>query len=456
MIKDFKIIYLSFIKYSLLILLLLSAILFFYGSFIEGFKIWLTRSILNDSAINQLNTYGYKYKDLNLIYVSLLVYVLECFLLFFLKVKNIVKNLLLSSVMLWIFLNVTNVVPLGDHIPWVKSSYGSEAYLSELLASPLRHLVLIITNNIDYIGYIAPIFGFLSIYLYLSFGDNFVCGGSRLNSLFWSLSILSTPLPFLFSWYYIENPQLSIPFLLMYIGFMYAYINNHSESSMKFALLATVMLALASMVHGQNFFLAPSIPMILLCKELHHGSIAMFIKLLGRSLLIYFATICLVFILLKFLDFSIVPGNTNGGADHMMFVPLFAEDLGELNPHQMFSMAHFFEWSNIILHAAPLYFLVLILLPFYSIKINELFKESIFYQFLVILSTGYLAFIFLWNFDLGMPMDLDLMLSMSPPLFILVFVSLIKILENKKIFLIPSVFLAIALNLVFRSYISGV
>ena len=265
---------------------------------------------------------------------------------------------------------------------------------------------------------------------------------------------LASPLPFFGSFGWIENTFLSIPFSLLSIYFLIKCFQ--CQYSKYYLYISSLLLSCAILVHGENLFFlpAPFISILIIENHTHLNKIKL-LKLLS-TLLIPLITVS-IGISILYLNMIVEFGNAGGGGDQSMFVPFVHPKIDHLFRFTMFSMAHFFEIANIILHSNPLIICIFFIL--WLELIFKLFKRSSIndtankeeqlcapLEILGLYSLAFFSFITLWNFDLGFPHDIDLMLSLSAPVSLFIYAYCFAK-PNWLILVKPSIFLAAIYNL---------
>ncbi len=149
--------------------------------------------------------------------------------------------------------------------------------------------------------------------------------------------------------------------------------------------------------------------------------------------------------ILEMFGFEIIQGDLAGGGDEKRFVPL---DVSSEISFGYFSIEHIVEVANIFLVAVPfgvVYGGVRSVKAMLGKTVVSTLQEGHRIT-LTVLSLGYLSFIISYGFDLGYPVDLDLMLSMSLPLSLLILGHLASELQNARVLGIVTVVLSIVIT----------
>jgi hypothetical protein len=360
-------------------------------------------------------------------------------------------NLACSFILLVAYISFS-IVKLGDYKEWIAIASGSDIlYKSELLGN--------LTYNLAYnsglkLYYIAPIFGGITCFVYLLLGKKIIFDKVKdsYNLYFlYKLNFLSAGFSMLYYLNYVENTMLSIPFGLLYIYYAAEYLEHQNKLSR--LMVASFFLSIACLFHGQNTFLLPSLPFLILIGGLRNRNVKTILLHITASALVILSVVVVVLVILKAVGYQIESGNIYGGGDSQLFVPIFKKNATIIfTRFLMFSISHFMEISNIVLHASPATLILSALLLFNLAKRNKnYFKVNSVIVVTGITTLCYLAFIFLWNFDLGFPTDLDLMISLGFPLSIFTFSLILNISNNNKMLVFAGSIFCIFFNLIFIS-----
>lgn len=320
---------------------------------------------------------------------------------------------LLAAIWLWM-----EVRPMGDSGHWLAHAASKDLWLSEFLANYFFHLTYQLGIEFQYV---APVFGALLVLSWFSLKP--VLFEPADDGVWWlvlTFSLTSSVVMALYTRNFIENTLLSVPVLLFHLRYALHYVRTGQHLSRRYA---AVLLALAILIHGQNMFMLPAfLLLVLIYPAALPTRIA--IKVAFHTGLLIMGCIVTVILLFQLAGFNAVSGNIQGGGDGTRFIPILQSQASHFVRFLMFSPAHFVELSNIMLHVAPL----LLWIPFLLLKtrytgatswLKPLMNDSILAS-LAIYACAYLGFIFLWNFDLGYPTDLDLMVSLGVTLNIAV------------------------------------
>lgn len=310
--------------------------------------------------------------------------------------------------------------PLGDHLNCWSSARGNLINASEPGANAFYHVVYHALGP-DAVCHVGPVLGALTAYLVLSLCDRcFASTGhlhldSPLQRRACALLYLGCGTHLTFFNGYIENTQPGVPLLVLFLGNLYQYlarddhgvIGRQAWAHPRLA-IATVCLSAACFVHGQGFFLLPVLPLALWIRRLDQGhlrrGIAETLFALGVGLL----TLVVLFGVVRGLGLELITGMPLGREDDTWLVPLFR--VSSTTGMQFLDTAHLQQTANIALQATPLSLFTPLLVA--SLLLRRRIPTRP--RWLVCLpALGYVGFILLFEFDLGVPVDYDLMLSMG-------------------------------------------
>lgn len=330
-------------------------------------------------------------------------------------------NLIFSLMLLAMYFSAS-MVRLGDHQYWVDRSREPVLDKSEFLSNLLYHIIYLTNGPYDYI---APIAGFFTALTFMVLARNVI----KDNLDFAALAFLASTVNIVFFRDFIENPPLSVPFILLYANYLVKYYKQPQRGYVNI-LAAAFFLAMACLFHGQNTFISPAILLVIFLKKSNNFS--KIIRDSGFALLMATGVIFLIYSALSLTHLEIIPGNMHGGGDYQMFVPLL--EIKGYSQYTMFSLQNFSKVGNILILVSPLLLIspVTLALVFFS---KNRFQPILYNLPLTILSLGYMAFLFLWDFDLGWPTDHDLMTTMGLPLALVYTAYLISLFKNKQIIL---------------------
>lgn len=349
--------------------------------------------------------------------------------------KNIWQSYLPLLVIFFVyFYGLTNRDALGDHDLLIAHAFDPNISIAEPLAYFLYKLIIKLTENASYLNLIAPIFGIFSVLSYFMLTHK-LGGMVHIQGWIFKLALISIPLPFFYTYGYIENTQLSTPF---FIAFLWASLHYLSAKKIRVEWISWISLSLflsmAILTHGQNWFVMPSILILPFIKD---------ISLTYKNYVVKIFFSISIFLALSFVTYKIsmmqgwqfFPGSALGGGDGLRFVPLSTSELNKYATFTMFSISHAVQISSIIVFSGFYILSTPVILLHRVLKGSLLDRMNVVYTnpaviFLAITSLGYLSFIALWNFDFGFPADIDLMLTMGVSLSLSNVITINKLIEN--------------------------
>jgi len=306
----------------------------------------------------------------------------------------------------------TTPQPLGDRPAWKVLAATPELGASEILANLTYHLAFRLGGD-PATTFVAPVFGALFTFLFLHHAERLLpeISPSWLRRLLIGLGVLGAGYQLCFLRDYVENSQLSMPFLLLFLAALERFGAGSRERADRLSLeRAAGFLALAILFHGQNAFLLPALPLVARLRNRTS------LRRLLRPFLVLSGLLTAVPLLLLVAGFGIHWGNIHLGREVSLLLPLRPEAGG---PPGLFSEANLTQMADILLLASPLLPLVppvLLLLPAARRAAARHIQAS---PAFLVCALGYLGFLFLMNFSLGFHSDYDLMLTLSTPLTLL-------------------------------------
>ena len=301
----------------------------------------------------------------------------------------------------------------GDKGHWLEIAQQPVAWLSDAGANAFYNLV----TRIGGIDYSPPLYGGLTYWVVFALDR-------RLKETLWAgddsrfpwtlILYLCTPLPFLYSYGFVENPQLATPFLLLAIVTLGECVQGRRGMW-----TGSALLGVACFVHGFATFFLPVIPIAAVLRWIGQRSGNSPQRRILRDVSVGMAACAAAVVLCLMATVTVGiselhVGNVAGGMDNLRFVPLRHEDLSVWARFVMFSREHFVEFSNIVAYGLPVLLIGPVFLLFRQTRASTLVSSPISSPdaaFYASWAVGYLAFAFLWNFDLRFPTDLDLMSS---------------------------------------------
>jgi len=299
--------------------------------------------------------------------------------------------------------------PLGDHHQRVEQMGTRQLAGSEILSQLAYSLWY--RAGLD-ASLLPPVAGLLTAGLFFSLVRR-LTGDGEWPPPWWPPALYAaSAVHLVFFRGFIENTSMSIPFVLAFAGALLSYLRA-PELALRRVALASLWLTLGCAVHGQVAFLLPALPAVVLMKE--HGASGSRIRrlsvLTGTAAAVAGGVVLGVWCLVSVLGYRLVPGNMQGGGDHEMFVP-FEAPRG-FATFTFLSVNHMVRIGNILAAASPSLLLLGVWRCAREATLLRRLGPSWDLVLPAILTLAYLAFITLWNFDLGFPGDYDLMMTMA-------------------------------------------
>jgi hypothetical protein len=359
--------------------------------------------------------------------------ILGCYLAtiyIFRKSKNILLTYSVLLVILCIyFFGITSRSPLGDHDLLIAHAFNPNISIAEPISYFLYKIIIKSTGNAHNLSLISPLFGIFAVSSYFLF-THLLSKNLRIEPWIFQIALVAMPLPFFYTYGFIENTQLSTPFLILFLYFSLQFLTaKNNKFEWAYWCYLCLSLSFGILMHGQNWFVMPMIFLLPMLKD----SLPSFKIYLGKILVftILFSMLLLILYKLSTMQgWQFFPGSSLGGGDGLRFVPLYAQELNRYATFTMFSLEHTIQISTIMAFSGFYMLSIPILLlnkRFVGMKYDDryILFNSPGMQMLALASLGYISFIMLWNFDFGFPLDIDLMLTMSVPfsLFNLIIIS---------------------------------
>jgi hypothetical protein len=157
------------------------------------------------------------------------------------------------------------------------------------------------------------------------------------------------------------------------------------------------------------------------------------------------------------MGYRVIPGGVGGGGDHLLFVPV-SNITSVFERFRMFSLDHVVELSNIFVHASPSALIVALVLVYsaaapkrrrFLMNLCSDYDPAVFTT--VIITLCYLGFAFLWNFDLGYPLDVDLMISLGLTENLFMFAIVNRLFRTNRMAVLVVALAGLCFNLLFVS-----
>jgi hypothetical protein len=323
------------------------------------------------------------------------------------------RRALLAAALLALY-GTLRVGHFGDHDGHVHHAGTPILDVAEPLASWLYHAVRA-ALGVTAMQYVAPLTGAASALVWLAVGDALLRAeddrGYARKSALVALCYLASGVHLVFSVNFIEKTLLGIPFIGLYVLGLLRYGDRVQASApaVPALLAAAAALGVACLMHGQSAFLIPTLVIAIACLRGRSGWRAALRDVCAAGfLMLAMAVACLTALWLA--GFALIPGHSVGGSDASRLVPLQPID-GPTFRFVMFSMAHLVDVANILLLAAPL----ALAGPLHLLRpaAASVARDR---RLLALVSLGGVSFIACWNYDLGFPLDWDLMLTLAVPL----------------------------------------
>ncbi len=287
--------------------------------------------------------------------------------------------------------------------------------------------------------YISPFAGILAAFAYFKVLDAlFVNKNDEENLIIAALLYFGSSLHLVFFRDFVSLTQLSVAPLLASLYFAIHYCRSTTKRSDYAIFLASGCLTIATLTHAENIFLFPAIPIIIFLRRLPRKQwYALAWETFGITALIVLLCFFTGLFATK-MGFPITPGDAFGGGDGKTFVP-FGPPQTSSERFSLLSVAHAKEMGNILLVLCPLFFL-LPLIAFSSQYMKVFLQpENV---MLATMTFGYLFFIFLYNFDLGYPRNIDLMLTMGTPFLLVCTLAIVRCVSGKLRWLLVGISIA--------------
>ncbi len=296
-------------------------------------------------------------------------------------------------------------MPLGDAYLWRRHAVDGVVTWSEMGSSALYALVARVLGP-HAIEWLSPVAGVIATYCWLQVlaslrrRDEPVTRVTVLGDL---LVWMGSGVLVTFCFGFVEHTQWGVAPLLLACG-RWARYPGGALPGRDFA-VGGAWLGLAAVMHAQYAGLLVALPLLALA-NVHHRGVRAAAFDLASGLIGAGAVAAGVFAIVWLTGLRIVSGHVHGGADGNLLVPL-----GEL-----FGADHLTLVGLVLLFAAPaLAAACLVVLLSLRGALAGLRGSG-----LELLAAGYVAFVVLMQFDLGWPQDVDLMVTMSAPLSLLI------------------------------------
>jgi hypothetical protein len=325
-------------------------------------------------------------------------------------------HLLLAGILFVMHLCV-QVQPLGDYTTWSTWLRLDQAGGSELLANVVYRCVYLVFGTAG-TAYVAPVTGLLFSLAFLSFVETTfaprqdaatrvrLVGAAVLACSGWQL---------LFFRGYLENTQLSLPFLVRAMSAMVELVRRNGGTGQ--LVKCSAWLTIACLFHGMNVPMFIALVLLVVWCHRHRsmwrlGGQLLVIGVVGAGLVV--ATVCGLLLT----GFEVQAGHVQGGGDGHHFVPFVLAGLPDWYEFAMFDAAHLADVGNLCLLAAPA-MVGCVLSPWSRGARRRLLRAVARQPALTIGGLGSASLAAIYYFDLMFPRDYDLMLGMCVPLNLL-------------------------------------
>ncbi|MBL8729584.1 MAG: hypothetical protein JNM25_14210 [Planctomycetes bacterium] len=329
------------------------------------------------------------------------------------RVSRRPAHLLLAGILFAMHMSV-EVQPLGDYTIWCTWLHLDHAGSSELLANVVHRCVYAQFGTAG-TNCVAPIAGLLFSLAFLSFVES-TCGGRGVDAararLVGAAVLALSGWQLLFCRGYLENTQLSLPFLVRAMAAMVAIARGRADLGA--VVRCSAWLSLACLFHGMNVPVLIALVLVLVWRARRRPNWQ-----LGRDLGVVVAVVAgLIWLAvqgLRVAGFAVQAGHVQGGGDGRHFVPLVLAGLPHWYEFAMFDAAHLADVGNLYLQAAPALVGGVALLGSSRVR-TDLLRAIGRQPALAIAGLGSASLTSIYYFDLMFPLDYDLMLGMCVPL----------------------------------------
>jgi hypothetical protein len=372
---------------------------------------------------------------------TLQLLILGCYLATIYIFRKSKSALLTYSILLAIlsiyFFGITSLTPLGDHDLLIAHAYDPNISVAEPISYFLYKWIIKSTSDVNYLNLISPFFGIFAVSSYFLF-THLLSKNVGVEAWIFQIALIALPLPFFYTYGYIENTQLSTPFFILFLYFSLQFLTAKNDKfEWKYWCYLSINLSLAILMHGQNWFVMPMIFLLPILKD-NFLSIKKFVGKIILSTIIFLILLFILYKLSTMQGWQFFPGSSLGGGDGLRFVPLDTQELNRYATFTMFSLEHAIQISTIMVFSGFYMLAIPILL------LNRRYKDMACYRYniifnspaiklLALASLGYIGFIALWNFDFGFPLDIDLMLTMGVPFSLFNLILISKLIDKSAI-----------------------
>lgn len=297
---------------------------------------------------------------------------------------------------------LTRVQPLGDYTKWIHTAEGNLAALSDLLANVIyrgAHLL----GGATALEFVAPVCGVWFTFLFLRVADRLCARENDIVSRrFADLSCLAGSQVLLYGRGYVENTQLSLPFVLLAVLPLCDY--RIAKNPRRKILTATLWLSIGAAVHGQVIALLPAVPFVLWLAAGERTPKQRLIDFAFAAALCA-ATLGAAVGVTWLLGFYVHFGHIHP----LLFVPWSPHPLSR---YALLELTHLRFVGNLLWLASPLVAAapLMLLTPSRRKRWLDALREA---PALLVLALGYCGYTFFVLFALQFPRDFDLALSLG-------------------------------------------
>lgn len=303
------------------------------------------------------------------------------------------------------------VLGMGDGIQWRRLAVPGFIGASCPLAS-LANAMLVDWFGPRVLDWLAPVLGVVSTVVWMRASCRIV-PDTRLHRLIAAAVWVASGNMLLFHFGYVEMTQLGIPFWILALDHLVRAYGDEEHRGRR-AWHAAVHGGLAASIH--LIYMAQWLAVLVACRLLvsrARGTPAILRPCLG-GVVVVFALTCLV---IEIRGCAWFEGNIQGGFDNDYLTPILGADGSPFTAPGLLSLEHIDWIANAIALACPLLAVVAVAVALQFARCGR--RTPVPVPF-VVAACGYCAYASLYSFDLGWPIDADLMLATSPGLLLFV------------------------------------
>jgi hypothetical protein len=288
----------------------------------------------------------------------------------------------------------------GDRVIWLQFPYLNYAYLSEGLGAALQHAAHAV-GGMEGQRALPPLLGGLACFAWLRTAAALRPTTSPAARAVVGLAWLASPVVLVFGYDFVENAQAALPAALAALPALVRAADGARPDAerRRAAAVAGAWFGVSASTHGSALFVAPAVFCAIAATSRGRGRAALCDA--AAALGAFAAVVAAAFGLLAAVGFELVVGHAAGGADGL-FVPWSAAGAGATVRYGFMDLAHWRDAAQVVVFAAPLAVFALPLRRGAAVAAALLWPPL-----------GHAGFALLWNFDLGFPIDFDLMLGLG-------------------------------------------